>query len=458
MFLKYLDELKRSVILIIPLMAALLAEMGIQLTDSVMMGYLGSNALAAGALAVSTSILIIVATIGFTAGAGIFIAQAHGGNDRQVMIRYWQHGLYVSAIISIPVMLLYANFSLIFQLLHQNPIVINLAQQYLWGELGCAFPVFAFCLFKDLGAILEKTTFIMIVAICALPLNAFLDYCFIFGKFGFPQWGMFGIGLSSTVVYWLMFLVPLVYARREPIFKAIIFSSWQRIHFKTTGEIFRIGWPMCCVYFFEAGLFSASAFMMGWVSVDAQAAHQIVIQSVDTAFMLSLGVAQVAGLRVAKYYGANDYIGMKNTVFVNTVLTIFVSILCMLLFVFATKELIFIFLKTDPVDTAHVAYLATQFFLIAACFVCFDGLKLLAMSILRGLQDTFVPMLMGLSSYWVIGIISGYLLAFKLGWQGTGIWCGLALSIIISSMLLWWRWFTQYKKHLDSAVVTNCRI
>jgi MATE family multidrug resistance protein len=441
----YLQEFKLSLKLALPMMAAYLAEIGIQLTNSVMMGYLGPDALAAGALAVSTNILIFITLLGITNSSGIFIANAYGAKDIPTSIRYWQHGVYLCALISLPIMCLLAHMNTIFTLFHQNLIVITLAQDYLRGEMWGIFPGLAFWLFKDVSATVEKTSIIMMTSIIVLPINALLNYAVIFGKFSLPKLGMYGIGLTCSFVYWIMFLIPLIYGYCHPLFKTIIRAPLQKLQLKYLREIFLLGWPLCCVYFFEAGLFSASAIMMGWVSIAAQAAHQIVIQAVDTAFVLSLGIAQVAGLRVSKYLGAKDLEGLKRSVNVNITLAIFVSLSCTVLFIIYPDALIKIFVKSQMANEAIVVQYARHFFVIAACFVCFDSLKLLANNLLRGLQDTFIPMLLGLSSYWIIGILCGYLLAFKLHWYGIGIWCGLALGISVSAFLLWGRWILKLR-------------
>ena len=318
----YYSEFRIITRLSIPLIISLVAEIGIQLTNSVMMGYLGTAALAAGALGIGISLLVNMAMLGVTNAAGIFIASAYGAEEYDKIPHYWQQCLYLCIGLTILLSFLYLHFGWILQQLHQAPQVVQLTQQYLWGEMWGIFPVFGFWLFKEVSATLEKTTFIMIVAILGLPLNALLDYLFIFGKGIFPQWGMYGIGFSGSIVYWIMFALLMAYGLMHSKLAPIIRKRWGAIHWRQMVTLLKMAWPISCGYFFEAGLFSAASVMMGWVSIDAQAAHQIVFQYIDVNYMIFLGISQIAGLRIATYYGAEDKAGIHRSMVTATVLTV----------------------------------------------------------------------------------------------------------------------------------------
>ncbi|MSP53801.1 MAG: MATE family efflux transporter [Gammaproteobacteria bacterium] len=440
-----LKEFNISLRLALPLMAALLAEVGLQVIDGVMLGYFGVHALAAGALAITISIVIIVSLLGITTAAGVLIAEAHATNDISRMTRYWQHTLYLIGIVSIPIMLLYAYANHIFIFFHQNPDVVKIAQLYLWGDLWCVPAVLAYIFCKEIFTCLEKTKIIMIVAAIALPLKVAINYVVIFGIFGFPKLGVFGIGLTGALVSWLMFLATIMYGLSEPTFAKILKAKLLPLENKIFMSIIKLGTPICLQGFFEATLFLVAAIMMGWINPIDQAAHQIVMQYVDLAFLLALGFSQVAAIRVAKFSAINDVASIKRTAQANALLTILISGCFVTIFVFAKMPLIWLFTHSREADPLLVT--TTQsFFSVAAAFVCFDSLKLLTTCLLRGLKDTFVPMLLGLAAYWGIGISSAYVFAFVFHWEGVGIWCGIALGIFIAAVILWLRWRRQFNK------------
>jgi MATE family multidrug resistance protein len=447
----FFTEFKTSWRLAFPLMAALLAEVGLNVIDGVMLGYFGVNALAAGALAITISIVIIVSLLGITTASGVLIAEAHGTNNISLMTRYWQHTLGIVVIISTPVMLFYAHLEPIFIFFHQNPDVVKIAQLYLWGDLWCVPAVLGYIFCKEIYTSLEKTNIIMVIAAVALPLKVMINYFVIFGIFGFPKLGVFGIGLTGAIVAWLMFLAAIMYGLSEPTFAKILRAKLLPFENKIFMAIIKLGTPICLKGFFEATLFLVAAVMMGWINPIDQAAHQIVMQYVDLAFLLALGFSQVAAIRVAKFSGVHDVISIKRTAQANALLTILISSCFVVIFICAKMPLIWLFTHSLNVDPLLLAT-TKSFFWVAAAFVCFDSLKLLATSLLRGLKDTFVPMLLGLGAYWGIGIGSGYLFAFVFGWEGVGIWCGIALGIFVAAVILWLRWQQQCHLRIKSAL------
>lgn len=442
----FISEFKTCWRLAIPLITALVAEMGMQIINGIMMGYLGTDALAAGALAVSASILILVSSMGITISAGIYIAQAHGAQDHQKIINYWQHGIYLVILISIPIMLVEGHLYLFFQVFHQDPHVISLAQYYLWGELAAIPAVLGYVLFKEICTILERTLVLMLISIACLPLSALLNYAFIFGYWGFPKWGMFGIGISNTIICWLMLLIMVIYAYHHQLFKPIIHHAWQRLHYPTLLAILKTGIPIGTTIFFEAGLFLVSALMMGWISVTTLAAHQIAIQYVDLIFMFSLGATQVATIRVAKFYGANDLVAMQRTVKANILISSIIAGSWSVILLIGSTPLINLFIHSHGETDPLLFSTAKHFFFIAALFVYLDSLKLLGNNILRGINDTFIPMLLAVGAYWLIGLGSAYLLAFHFHLDGQGVWWGMTAGVVVVSILLWLRWRQQFAK------------
>lgn len=439
-------EFKRSLLLAFPLMVALVAEMGMRVTDSVMMGYLGPSALAAGALSVGAYFLVLVLIFGIISAVGICMAGVIGADEHDRISHYFQQGAYLSLLLCLPIMWLLWDMAALFPLLKQNSEVSYLAGEYLRGTMWGMPALFGFLLLRELAAGLEKPMMVMYVALVALPINALLDYLFIFGRWGFPQWGMFGIGFASSLTQWVLVTAIFVYCTqvsiiRPHLLKKFLLPRWQEIR-----HILKIGFPAGLVYLFEIGLFTVSAFMMGKIGVTPLAAHQVVIQCLDVAFIFILGIAQATAIRVAYSMGSEDLVAIKNVAKVSVTVSLVISLSFAAIFLYFPEKLTDIFINIDGNLHPELTAYAEEFFKVAVFFVLFDGLQVLGNNALRGLKDTIVPMFLGAASYWIIGIVVAYLLGFKYGFAGLGIWYGMGLGIAVSAIILWIRWFYMLKK------------
>ena len=447
--MRYIQELKSLLHLGTPLTIVLLAQIGIAVVDSIMMGYLGPQALAAGALAVGVYTLVLVFSLGLVSAAGVCIAQAKGAENHTIITSYLQQGAYFVLFISIPMMLLLWHAADLLLILQQKLLLVQLVNKFMHGLIWGYPSILGFILLREFVSSFNKTTVIVIVSLCALPINIFLDYGFIFGVFHFPRWGMFGIGIASSIVEWSMLLIVAIYLFNQPKLRGYLRQPLQFLNFTILKELFRIGTPTGFVYLFEAGLFSVAALMMGWLGTLTLAAYQIVFQCLDVAFMFFLGIAQATALRVAHHAGARQADMIRNTMRAALTLGLVLALLISILFYFDSSTLINLFIKSKYTEDGVLRSLAHYYFRIAVLFVFFDAVQVICSSGLRGMKDTFVPMWLGLGSYWVVGIGCAYLFAFKLAFAGTGLWWGLTIGIAVSALILTWRWLYMLNLHRE---------
>jgi MATE family multidrug resistance protein len=289
----------------------------------------------------------------------------------------------------------------------------------------------------------------MFIAIADIPLNALGNYVLMYGKWGFPALGIAGIGYATAIVSWLSLFALAAYIIYHPAFKSYrIFHRIDLPNRKIMREIIRIGWPVGVLYGFETGLFSIATLMMGYFNADSLAAHQIALQLLTVAFMPSLGLSQASAIRVSQEMGAKKFPDAKQVAYVGLIIGIVYSCIAASLFWLIPTPLISLFIDLNAPQNIGVATLAIIFLRICAIFEIFDSLQVILMGILRGFKDTFVPMWLGLFSYWFIGIGAAYMFGFKLDFKGTGIWIGLALGIAASACLLFLRmqWTLKGKK------------
>jgi MATE family multidrug resistance protein len=223
----------------------------------------------------------------------------------------------------------------------------------------------------------------------------------------------------------------------------LLFQRFWRADPQAFARVFRLGWPIGLTNLAEVGLFSASAFMMGWVGTTALAAHGIAITLASATFMLHLGLSNAATIRAGRAFGRRDERDLRDGAIAIIVISLALALLTVAVFLAIPEPLVRLFL--DPAEPAAPAIVAlgASLLVLAGLFQLADGAQVMALGLLRGVQDTRVPMILAALAYWVVGIPASYLLGFTLGWGAQGIWTGLVVGLVLAGALLMWRFWTR---------------
>jgi MATE family multidrug resistance protein len=175
---------------------------------------------------------------------------------------------------------------------------------------------------------------------------------------------------------------------------------------------------------------------MGHFGTAALAAHQIAMNVPSITFMVPLGVAMAATVRVGYAKGAGDIDGARRAGLTALVMGSGFMLVCALILALMPRAITGLYLDlSDPANREAIAY-AVSFLYVVAAFQIFDGIQVVAAFALRGLKDLRMPMLIAGFSYWGAGFPLALLLGFAIGWDGVGIWIGLAASLAIAAFLL----------------------
>jgi multidrug resistance protein, MATE family len=209
------------------------------------------------------------------------------------------------------------------------------------------------------------------------------------------------------------------------------------------GQVMRLGLPAGLTLMAESGLFIAAALMMGWVGTVELAAHGIALQLASLAFMIYLGLSNAVTVKVGRAHGEGDADGMRAVGLASVALTFAICAVIATTFVAVPQTLLGLFLDEQQKDVAAILRFGGTLLVIAALFQLFDAMQVIALGLLRGVQDARVPMLIAGVSYWIIGIPFSYVLAFPLGWGGLGIWAGLVIGLAAASVLLMLRFWRR---------------
>ncbi|MEE4278812.1 MAG: MATE family efflux transporter [Halieaceae bacterium] len=427
----------------LPLVGSHLAQIAIGVTDTVMLGWYGVPALAAGALGSSLFSLLMLVGSGFAWAVMPLAAAAANRNDDAQLRAVARMGLWLSAAYAVAVLpLMFWSETLLLR--GQDPDVAAGAQAYLRILCVGMFPALFAMVAKSYLSALEHTRGILWVTLVAAGGNALANWTLIFGNFGFPELGLDGAALASVLSHGTALGGLLLYSRfsRELRSRAILARIWCP-DWSACRQVFRLGWPIGITTLAEAGLFAASAIMVGMLGEGVLAAHGIAMQLASITFMVHLGLSQVATVRAGRAASSGDRADLQRGAVVVLCFSAAFSTLAIGAFLLLPEALTGLFLSSSDARAAQIQPIAITLLALAALFQLADGLQVIVLGLLRGLQDTRVPMLVTTISYWCVGAPASYLLAFGLGFGGPGVWSGLVIGLALAALGLSWRFIRQ---------------
>lgn len=435
-------ELRHYFIIAIPLAAAYFAEFAMFIVTKMVVGKLGYLSLAAVGIAGDLSFEILVILMAMLSIVGVLAAQAMGAGRNEDMGDAARQGFYVATALGLPAMLLIWNLDLALVLTGQDPLVVELAAEYIRGLTGAVLPVLWFAVLRNYVAVLAQTVSILVITLCAVGLQYVLTVWLVHGGFGLAPLGLFGAGLATTLVSWFMFIALALHVYRKPMFRGYgLFSGHWRIRWDRCREILVLGTPVAGLAFLEAGLFIATAILSGVIGAKTLAAYEITAAWAGVPFVIAFGFAEATMIRVAHAIGRGSIADARRAGFLGMGLVVAITLSLVIVPLTLAEEIILVFIEPEDPGFAEVSRLATHFLFIAAIFMIFDGLQASAARALRGMKDNIVPLWIAGFGYWVLGIGGGSILAFKQGMGGAGLWWGLAIGLAVSACLLTWRFY-----------------
>lgn len=433
----YRKEIKGSLLLAFPVVIAQVAQNAMGFIDVVMVGQLGSQALASIALGNTVFFFLMIVCMGLIVAVEPMVSQAYGAGKLEPVGRSVRQGLWLGLAVAIPVFLVLRNIAPVLLLIGQNETTVAQSQAYLRAISWSFFPWMGYLALRSLLAGLERPRVVTFIVGGGVLLNIAANYTLMFGKFGFPELGIVGTGWATTIVYWTMFFALAAWVQMRSEYRQYgIFADIRRPDPEYFRELFRIGWPIGISFGIESGLFMMTALMMGLISTDTLAAHQLALQCAAFTFMVPLGVGIATSVRVGHAVGRQDPDGIRRAGVVGIWLAAIFMIFAAILFWSIPRTIISIFLDVNDPANATVVGIAIKLLGIAAVFQLFDGIQVAASGALRGLKDTRRPMVINFISYWLLGLTAGYVLGFVLDYGAEGLWWGLVLGLTVASVLL----------------------
>ncbi|MGC8203238.1 MATE family efflux transporter [Aliiroseovarius sp. PTFE2010] len=436
------------IVLALPLIGSHLAQFAIHMVDTVMLGWYGVEALAAAVLANGFFFIFFIFGCGFGFALMPLVPAAIArGEDAEVrrvtrMALWWS---FAYAVLMVPVMLSAERILLV---LGQEPRLAELGGDYLGVAVWGLIPSLGVNVLKTYLSALERAGIVLWATLMAVVLNAVLNYAFIFGNLGAPELGMRGAALASVLVELATFIVVgIVAVRLRP--EHALFARFWRADPDALRQVFAIGVPIAVTTVAEVGLFVCVAVLVGWIGTVELAAHGAALQIASLMFMFHLGLSNAATIRMGQALGRSDVRAVWQGAIVTMVIAMMFVVVAIVLFLGLPAPLIGLFL--DPASPARDEVIAVGVSLLglAALFQLADAGQAMTIGLLRGLQDTRVPMWMALFSYWGVGMPTAWVMGFPLGWGVQGIWGGLITGLSCAWILLGWR-FWRARSWMDN--------
>ena len=443
----YLPHLRATLALGLPLVGSHLSRMAIGVADTVMVGWYGVSELAA--LVIATSFFHILFFLGMGFGIGVMglIAAAIARGDEVEVRRSARMALWLSigyGVLALPAMW-YSEPILL--AVGQAPVVAELAQEYLRiAGFGLVAVLCQLTLASYLAA-MERTQVVLWITLAGLPLVVFLNWVLIFGNLGAPEMGVRGAAIVAVVVQFLQlgaiagYAAWLPAARRHHLFQRFWHPDWAEMR-----QVFALGLPIGLTMVAEGGLFVGSNVMMGWIGTRELAAHGIALQIASITFMLHLGMSNAATVRIGQAKGRGDAQGMRDAGVTVIGISVVLALLAVAAFELFPRQLVGLYLDATHPETPAIVELAAGLLFYAGLFQLMDAMQVIGLGLLRGVQDTRVPMILAAISYWVVGMPVAYGLAFVLGLGPAGLWLGLVVGLSFAAVLLmrrFWRGFAR---------------
>jgi len=425
------------------MIAGNIAWSAIAASDLLLLGRRGAQNVAAGALAINLFHALLIFGMGLVTAASPLIASERGRRRHSVrdVRRTVQQTLRAALFFVLPAWVLLWQCEAILRAMGQQPDLARGAGDLMRGLQWALLPFLGFTTLRNFIAALERPVWGLVIMLAAIPFNVLAGWALIFGHLGLPQLGLFGAGLAGTLSSSFLFLGLLTVILCDRRFRRyrLMGRFWTRDR-ERHRQVWALGLPIAITLGFETTVFNASAFLMGLIDRDSLAAHAVAIQIAALVFMVPMGIGQAATVRVGIAYGRRDRAGIGRAGWLALMTGTGFACAAAALLLLMPRTLVSAFLDLGDPANARTAALAVSFLSVAALFQLVDAAQAVGAGVLRGVQDTRVPMLFALFGYWIVGIGVGAFLAFPLGMAGLGIWLGLASGLGVVALLLVLRW------------------
>ncbi|MBD3223140.1 MAG: MATE family efflux transporter [Caldithrix sp.] len=428
----YRRHLTETFKLALPVSIGQLSHIMMGVEDSLMVGRVGADALAASSLVNGLVFLVVVFGLGMSLAITPLVAIARGRENYYECGIILRQALLVNMVVAVLLLLIVYFFAGTIGYLNQPKLVTIKAISY---ARIISFSIIPFILFQSYRQFIEGLSFTrpaMYITIAANIVNILGNWIFIYGNCGVPAYGLDGAGYSTFISRSFMAITIMIYVLSAGRYKQFDPTfRFRNINWNIIRKVLSLGLPSGLQHFFEVGAFSFSAVMIGWLGSNALAAHQVALSLASISFMIILGVSAAGTIRVGNAYGRQNQNEVRQSGFLALVFAAAVMAVFAIIFILFRYQLPSLFIEDQQVIST-----AATILIVAAFFQISDGSQAVGLGILRGITDVKIPMIITFIAYWVVALPVGYILGFKAGQGVTGVWLGLLAGLTTAAILL----------------------
>ncbi|MFC0778497.1 MATE family efflux transporter [Flavobacterium sp. HJSW_4] len=453
---QYTKEFSYNLRLAYPVILGMVGHTLIGIVDNIMVGKIGSTELAAVSLGNSMIFIAMSLGIGFSTAITPIVAEGDAEKNDTKIRSAFHHGLFLCTILGLVLFTVIMFAKPIMELLQQPEDVIVLAKPYLGWVAFSLIPLVMYQGYKQFADGMSLTKYSMYAMVMANVLHVGINYVLIYGIWIFPKMGIIGAALGTVIsrIFLVMFM-HIMLSRRDDLKRFFKGFSFNEIQKATIKKIISIGFPSAMQMLFEVVLFTASIWLCGNIGKTSQAANQIALSLASMTFMFAMGLSVTSMVRVSNQRGLMDYkklVVVARSIFL---LAIILETIFAIFFIIFHDYLPYIFLNMENtgqiLDNEEVIGIASKLLLIAAIFQISDGIQVVVLGALRGLQDVKIPMYITFVAYWVIGFPISYYLGEHTELKAQGVWIGLLAGLTAAAICLYVRFHYLTKRLIKNS-------
>ena len=441
-FSDYIPVYRKNLTLAIPVIFSQLGQVTVNLADNMMVGHVGTTELAAASFAINVFHIGMLFGLGITLGLTPLVGQSFSARNKRNTASWFKNGVLVYFAASIVLSIFMSVLVLFMNRMGQSDEVVQKAIPYYLIQVSSLVPLMLFFSVKQFFEGIGNTKIAMVITIGANLLNIGLNYILIYGEMGFPALGLNGAGYATLISRIIMPIVFVLIILKQKDFKGYLtdalHSGFEKLKIR---RIISIGLPIGLQMVIEILAFSLGAIMLGWISKESLAGHQVAISMAAMTYMISFGLASGTTIRVSHAFGEHDLKEVKHAVYASLHMVIAFMSLMGILFVLLRNQVPLLF-TSDPA----VIKVAAGLLIVGAFFQIFDGIQVVLLGALRGIADVRIPMFMSFFSYIVVSLPISYLLAFVFNFGYSGVWIGFVFGLSTAAILFGLRLRNQIRK------------
>lgn len=444
------EKIKQIFIMLIPILITQLGMFSMVFFNTIMSGRYNSADLAGVAIGSSIWNPIFTGLSGILIAVSPIVAQRFGEKDMKEISSVLAHGVYLAVIIAASVIVLGIFFlNPLLNLMDLHNDVQSIAHDYLVGLSLGIIPLFVFNALRSFLYGLGKTRVVMVILLFGLPINLFLNYVLIYGKWMFPELGGAGGGYATAATYWFIMVVTvIIIITQEPFSSLVTKASFKEFSWAKCVEILKIGVPMGLSIFFETSMFAVVTILISRFDVTTIASYQSALNIVSFLYMIPLSISMALTVLVGFEVGAKRNNDARTYSWLGIGLAMLIALFTGILVILFRYEVASLYSN----ETA-VIQLTAHFLIYALFFQLSDALQATAQAALRGYKDVNIAFVMTLVAYWFICLPAGFALAHFSALDARGYWIGLTIGLLAAGIALSARLIFIQKKRFTIAEV-----